>query len=197
MKNWIAAIALALAIAPAAMAKEAPEQEAAPEAAPELTPEQEAALEKLEHLDQMIVRIDPEAQRAPHGTAWQFSLHGRQLMVVTDPKAGRMRIMTAIAPANILTPELLARLMQANFDSALDARYALGRDIIWGAFVHPLLDLTDDEFLAGIGQVFNIAASFGTSFSSGMMVFGGGDSQEMERRRVIEELLKKGEEKPV
>ncbi|GAB4136706.1 MAG: hypothetical protein Tsb0016_01260 [Sphingomonadales bacterium] len=201
MKKSIAMMLLALLLGPAALAKPAPEA-APPEAAPEAdslpTPDQQAALAKLDHLDELIRRVDAQAQRAPNGHAWQLNLRGRQIMVVTDPKAGRMRIMTAIAPASALSPELMARLLVANFESALDARYAVGQDVLWGTYIHPLMDLTDDEFLAGIGQVFNIAATFGNSFSSGMMVYGGGASeQELERRRVIDELLKKGEEKPL
>lgn len=117
-------------------------------------------------------------------------------MMVADPRADRMRVMTAIAPVSILTPELMMRVMQANFDSALDARYAVAKDVVWGVFIHPLIDLTDDEFLSGIGQVVNISITFGSSFSSGMLMFGGGDSQDIERRKLIEELLKKGDERP-
>lgn len=202
MNKFVAMMLLAWMLTPAALAKPAPDA-APPDAAPEAdslpTPDQQAALAKLGHLDELIRRVDAQAQRAPNGNAWQLNLRGRQIMVVTDPKAGRMRIMTAIAPASVLSPELMARILVANFESALDARYAVGQDVLWGTYIHPLMDLTDDEFLAGIGQVFNIASTFGSSFSSGMLVYGGGGAseQELERRRVIDELLKKGEEKPL
>ncbi len=39
-----------------------------------------------------------------------------------------------------------------------------------------------------IGQVANVVASFGSSYSSGMFIFGGGDSSEIERKRFLEEL---------
>ncbi len=31
--------------------------------------------------------------------------------------------------------------MQANFDTALDARYAIAKGALWSTFIHPLSDL--------------------------------------------------------
>lgn len=152
-------------------------------------------MERVERIGELIARIDEAAQAAPTGTAWSFNVEGRNVTVVTDPRADRMRIMTAIAPQSILTPELTTRLMQANFDSALDARYAIARDIVWGTFIHPLTALSDEEFLSGLGQVVNIAVTFGTTFQSGALTYGGGDSA-AELGELLKELLKKKDEKP-
>ena len=81
--------------------------------------------------------------------------------------------------------------MQANFDSALDARYAIGQGILWSTFLHRMSSLTVEDFLSGIGQSINIVMTFGTTFSSGEMTFGGGDSNEI-HRELIDELLRKG-----
>jgi hypothetical protein len=51
--------------------------------------------------------------------------------------------------------------------------------------------LTDEEFLVGLGQTVNVVMSFGTSYSSGMFIFGSGDSAEIERNRLIEQLKEK------
>ena len=114
-----------------------------------------------------------------------------ETLVVYDVIADRMRIVIPITEADELEPERLARLMQANFDSALDARYAIARGKLWGTFIHPLSTLTDEEFLVGLGQTANVVMSYGTSYSSGMFTFGGGDSAEIERQRLIEKLRKK------
>ncbi len=141
-------------------------------------------------LDELIRRIDPKAEGGPG--FWRLTVEERTLMVITDERADRMRIITPVAPAEALEPARLARLLQANFDSALDARYAIARGILWTAFIHPLGSLADAEFLAGLGQVVNLAASYGSSYSSGALQFQGGDSQELQRRELIEQLLKKG-----
>ena len=38
----------------------------------------------------------------------------------------------------------------------------------------------------------NLVTTYGTSYSSGLLVFGGGDSQAIQRRELIDELLQKG-----
>ncbi|MEM6577256.1 MAG: hypothetical protein AAF678_02075, partial [Pseudomonadota bacterium] len=92
-----------------------------------------------------------------------------------------------------LSAEELTRMMQANFDTALDARYAIARDTVWATFIHPLRPLEKDQLISGLGQVVNLAQSYGTLYSGGAMSFGGGDSGALQRA-LIEELLKKGQE---
>ena len=101
--------------------------------------------------------------------------------------------MTAIRSAGNIPAEELMRVMQANFDAALDARYAVAQGRLWSVFIHPLGDLNKDEFLSGLGQVVNLALTYGSSYTSGALTFGGGDSNEL-HRALIDKLLKKGED---
>jgi hypothetical protein len=75
-------------------------------------------------IDTALKKIDKTIKR--NVNVWQFEIGKRQVIVITDPIAERMRIMVPIGDAGLLSEELLTRLMQANFDSALDARYAVG-----------------------------------------------------------------------
>lgn len=160
----------------------APEPEALPEAEPPMT---------LDRLDAIIRALDPEAQS--NGSAWQFVVAGVTVLVVTDEAADRMRAITPVRKAEEVSPEELTRLMQANFDSALDARYALAKGVLWSAFIHPLRPLEKDQLISGIGQVVNLAQSYGTLYSGGALQYGGGDSGALQRA-LIDDLLKKGEE---
>ena len=65
---------------------------------------------------------------------------------------------------------------------------------MWSTFIHPLNPLTDEQFLSGAGQVVNLAETFGTTYSSDGLSYGGGDSEGILERELIEELLKRGEE---
>lgn len=141
-----------------------------------------------ERLGELIVRVDENAQF--EGSTWAFTLVDLNVFVVYDMAADRMRILIPIGPAEDVPQEELLRMMQANFDSALDARYAVANGQLWGAFIHPLSELSDDEFLVGLAQTANVVLSYGTSYSSGLFTFGGGDSAEMQRE-LIEELRKK------
>lgn len=137
----------------------------------DITPENQTALDMIA---EVISTLDGEAQRS--GNNWQFTIEERMLIVVTDASAGRMRIITPIAESANLPREALERLMQANFDTALDARYAIGQGAVWGAFVHPLDSLTTRDFASGVLQTKSLADTFGTTFSSGALNYGGGDS---------------------
>lgn len=149
-----------------------------------------AAEMTLGHMGEIIQRIDPAAMRT--GSGWRFNVEGYQVSVITDERADRMRIIVPVESADNIKPEGLYRLMQANFDTALDARYSLAKEILWSAFIHPLRALNDREFISGLGQVINLAETYGSSYSSGALVFGGGDSQGLRRRELIDRLLKKG-----
>lgn len=140
-------------------------------------------------LETLIRRLDKDTKGRPG--FWQFTVEQRPLLVITDEKADRMRIMTPVIDTADLDHGVLTRLMQANFDTALDARYAIAQGKLWSVFIHPLGALTEDEFIAGIGQVVNLAATYGTSYSSGLLIFRGGDSDELRSRELIDRLKKK------
>jgi hypothetical protein len=147
------------------------EEAPAPEGADEMSPENQASQDMIADV---IAALDGEAARS--GNNWQFTIEYRMLIVVTDTRAGRIRIITPIAESTNLPQEALERLMQANFDTALDARCAIGQGAVWGAFVHPLDSLTTRDFASGVLQTKSLADTFGTTFSSGVLNYGGGDS---------------------
>jgi hypothetical protein len=51
--------------------------------------------------------------------------------------------------------------------------------------------LSEREFFSGLAQVITLARSFGSSFSSGALSYGGGDSLG-EQEKQYQSLLKKG-----
>lgn len=177
----LGALMIGTASAPLAMAQdalpppdfsdEAPAPDA-PDAGPaEISTENQAALDMMA---EVIGALDGEATR--NGNNWQFTVDERMLIAVTDANAGRMRLITPIAESSALPEAGLERLMQANFDTALDARYAIGQGVVWGVFLHPLDTLTTRDFASGVLQTKSLADTFGTTFSSGALNYGGGDS---------------------
>ena len=83
-------------------------------------------------------------------------------------------------------------MMQANFDSALDARYAIAQGLLWATYIHPLAPLQKNQLISGVGQVVNLALTYGTAYSSGGLSFNGGDSNGI-TRELLEELLDRGQ----
>ncbi|MEM9529712.1 MAG: type III secretion system chaperone [Pseudomonadota bacterium] len=141
-----------------------------------------------QRLGELILRVDETAQN--DGSRWVFRVVEVQMMLVFDESNNRMRLMTPIREAEKLSADELRRLMQANFDTALDARYGLAGDVLWGTFIHPLGTLTDEDFLVAIGQVANVAITYGDSYSSGLLMFGGGDTGQRQRD-LIDQLRQK------
>ncbi len=148
----------------------------------------------LVRMGEIINRLDDKARAVNAGTAWQFHVEKVPVVIVTDVINNRMRIMTAVKKAEDLSADELLRIAQANFDTTLDARYAVANGLVWATFIHPLSTLHDRQLIEGIGQTVNAAKSYGTTFSSGLMSFGGGDSGAIIQRDLIDKLLKKGQE---
>lgn len=104
---------------------------------------------------------------------WKFD-HGSSLVfVITDEHHNRMRIMSPVVELADAPQDVLQTLLEANFDRALDARYCINTDTIWAAFLHPLAELNDRQFLAALDQVVTLKNNFGTTFTSSDLVFGG------------------------
>jgi len=105
---------------------------------------------------------------------WQFEFADRTVLVITDQSHNRMRIMSPVISIDEVPAEEWLILIRANFDRALDARYCVNENTLWSAFIHPLEELGSDQFLNALSQVVNLAKNYGTSYSSGDLVFGGG-----------------------
>ena len=78
-------------------------------------------------------------------------------------------------------------------DPTNDARYAVARGQLWGVFIHPLSALEREQFVSALVQTVTVAKTYGQSYSSGAMVFGGGDTNGI-YRELFEELLRRGQE---
>ncbi len=145
----------------------------------------------LERMAQIVLALDPDAKQT--GPAFEMSVDDVPILIITDPRADRMRAMVPIRLAEDIDAAEWQRLMQANFDSALDARYAVAQGRLWAVFIHPLSPLQRDQFISGIGQTVNVAQTYGSLYTGGAMQFGGGDSVPLQRQ-LIDRLLEKGEE---
>lgn len=105
--------------------------------------------------------------------AWQVRYREVPMMVLTSEAADRMRIIAVVGDQNTLDEGRFRILMQANFETALDARYALFQGKLWSAYLHPLRTLTEAELTAALEQVANLVKTYGTTYSNGALQFRG------------------------
>jgi hypothetical protein len=103
----------------------------------------------------------------------QFKFNDALLLCIYDENANRMRIISPIIERSALKEKDLLNILVANFHSALDVRYALSDEIIWSVYTHPLKQLSDEQVVDAIQQVYAAALTFGSTFSSTGMVFPG------------------------
>ena len=144
----------------------------------------------LERMGEIVQTLDANAQS--NQNMFQMTIGDVPVLIITDTQADRMRAMVPIRSAEGMTPEEITRVMQANFNTALDARYAIAQGRLWGVYIHPLSLLKKDQFISGLGQAVNIAKTYGTLFTGGSLNFGAGDSVPLQRQ-LIDDLLKKGD----
>ena len=145
----------------------------------------------LEQLGVIITRLDNAAEH-PRKGFWRFSVEGASVIVVGDDEHDRLRILVGIQSSKKLTQAELKTITQSNFDSALDARYAISQDILWAIYVHPLKSLASRQFISAVGQTVNLAVSYGDGNSSGGILFEGGKAKDTQRYEMIQKLITKG-----
>lgn len=103
---------------------------------------------------------------------WVGEYEGSPIMVLTDPSHDRMRIMSPVKQmGKEPNPGELKRCMEANFASALDARYALYNGVLWAVFLHPLSEFRGGRFCSVLSQVTKLASNHGRSYASGALEF--------------------------
>ncbi len=105
---------------------------------------------------------------------WQARIDEWTLYVFADEHHDRVRIMVPVAEIGPRDVELLMVALSANFDRALEAKYAMKDGILWATFLHRLSWVTEEELDDAIDQVLTLAQNTGTTFTSTELVFGGG-----------------------
>lgn len=173
-----------------------PERDLGKEQSPETKPDTDQTFElegsmTVDQMDAIVKRLDASAA-SPRKGMWQFTIEKTTVIIVTDETNNRMRILSPVTQEESLSEEDLRRIMQANFDTALDARYAVAKGVLWATYIHPLKALHPRQFISGIGQTINLVKTFGTTYTSGAMTFGGGDSRGIIQRQLLDQLQKKG-----
>ncbi len=110
----------------------------------------------------------------PPVQAWTLRGSGGRfpVLIQTQESADRMRIVAIIGDLSDFEPTILIPMLEANYHSALDARYALTDGQIVALFLHPFSELSLAQFVSGFYQVLHCTETFGTTFSGGTLTFG-------------------------
>ena len=120
----------------------------------------------------ILIETADESKVLPHMVMLKY--REVELQCFYDEKHDRMRIIASIAASGNITSEQFEKAMEANFHTALDARYALNKGILYAAFIHPLSPLTKAQVENALHQTATLAITFGKEYTSGLLTFHGG-----------------------
>ncbi len=127
---------------------------------------------KAMSLEQLLAIIKGEAGELQGGGGlWEFEFDGIPMALLTSVTHDRMRIIAPILKQENLRPDQRSKMLNANFHTALDARYAESSGQVYATYIHPLSPLRSDEIRAALNQVARLVKTFGTTYTSGSLRF--------------------------
>jgi hypothetical protein len=110
--------------------------------------------------------------------------HGQRddvtVYVISDVEHDRMRIMAPVGELRVKDAGFLTILLRANFDRALDAKYALRNKELWSVFMHPLSTIAPDDLGTFVDQVVRLVKNTGSTYASSELVFGVEDDERLD-----------------
>lgn len=115
---------------------------------------------------------------------WRFIIKKIPFIAIADSTHNRMRIISPITDIDRLNEELKTASLMANFHTALDVKYAISDNVLWSVFIHPLKELSENQVLDAISQVYYAHINFGTTFSSTSLVFPGNRTKRKEKKKI-------------
>ena len=108
-------------------------------------------------------------------TVMEFKYRDVAMACLFDRAQNRMRIVAPITAVSELSPKEMGIILEANFHTALDGRYATSNGVLYAAYIHPLSMLQRKDVHSALRQVASLVSTFGTSYTSGELIFGGSD----------------------
>ncbi len=84
--------------------------------------------------------------------AWQIKNSQIHLLVILSEDHTWLRLLSPIAAAN-QAQSLLPQLLENNFDTTQEVRYAINQNVLWGVFHHRLASLTSEDLESAIASL--------------------------------------------
>ena len=93
-----------------------------------------------------------ETVEMPTATSWQVETSKFRLLVLLSEDSSWLRILIPIADA-VSAQEFFDKLLEANFDTTLETRYAIHQNVLWGVFQHNFSTLSTVDFSAAVARL--------------------------------------------
>ncbi|MBE9036934.1 hypothetical protein [aff. Roholtiella sp. LEGE 12411] len=87
--------------------------------------------------------------------SWQVDTSTFRLLVLLSEDNTWLRVLLPIVPAQEAQP-FLGQLLEANFDTTQEVRYALYEGVVWGVFQHNINTLVSADFFNAINRLVSL-----------------------------------------
>ena len=87
--------------------------------------------------------------------SWQVDTPSLRLLVLLSDDQSWLRVLIPITSAQE-AQSFLAQILEANFDTTLETRYALYQGVLWGVFQHSCESLTSVDFESAVTQLLSL-----------------------------------------
>lgn len=101
----------------------------------------------------------------------RFVFDGVRMACLVDRDVDRLRLLAPVARESALTIAQARILLQANFHTTADARYAISNGVLFALYAHPLASLSERELRSAVQQVASLVHNFGSTYSSGVLSY--------------------------
>lgn len=100
----------------------------------------------------LLKQLFPQTVAALAPGSWQVETSDFRLLVLLSDDQSWLRVLVPIAPLQDAQP-FLSQLLEANFDTTQETRYALHQAVLWGVFQHSRAGLTSEDLTAAIQRL--------------------------------------------
>lgn len=91
----------------------------------------------------------------PSPGLWQVESSGMRLLVLLSDDQSWLRVLVPITPYQEAQP-FVEQVLEANFDTTQETRYALHQGLLWGVFQHSRESLTPEDFRTAIARLISL-----------------------------------------
>ena len=132
----------------------------------------------LDELSALLAAATEDLKLEP--SHWRFVFQGVPMVCLSDAGFDRMRFIAPIIEVAKLDEATKDELLEANFHTALDARYASSGGLLFATFIHPIASLDATLARSALDQVASLVRTFGTHYTSGALEFVAGSELEVD-----------------
>lgn len=108
-----------------------------------------------EELPTILTTLFGEAVQTLTPGSYQVETADFRLLVLLSDDQSWLRVLLPIAPAQDAQP-YLEELMEANFDSTQEARYAVHQDVLWAVYQHSYQSLATTDFADAVQRLLSL-----------------------------------------